>query len=207
MFTLCKNRKYNKLRNILFERIFLVFVNLSFFEKIDFPFYFRIEDTRMNISDIQNKKIPSLKNILFRDQQIPSFHRSTYVLSRRRFSIFIKFLPLKISSKSSIFVKNVYSLKCEAKKNNRNNARSIFLTQIIYTSKFRQNLKIIKNKRISSHLCQKHQRTMIYIFLRYLRKYCFRIRIRKNLLEQACVHNVPCVWRKGDDTFHRWYSI
>ena len=82
-----------------------------------------------------------------------------------------------------------------------------FLTQIIYTSKFRQNLKIIKNKRISSHLCQKHQRTMIYIFLRYLRKYCFRIRIRKNLLEQARVHNVPCVWRKGDDTFHRWYSI
>lgn len=91
--------------------MFLVFVNLSFFEKIDFPFYFRIEDTRMNIPDIQNKKIPSLKNILFRDQQIPSFHRSTYVLSRRRFSIFIKFLPLKISSKSSIFVKNVYSLK------------------------------------------------------------------------------------------------
>lgn len=90
--------------------MFLVFVNLSFFEKIDFPFYFRIEDIYMNI-DIENKKIPSLKNILFRDQQIPSFHRSTYVLSRRRFSIFIKFLPLKISSKSSIFVKNVYSLK------------------------------------------------------------------------------------------------
>lgn len=80
--------------------------------KNDFPFYFRMGDT-YEYSDIQNKKIPSSKNIFFRDQQIPSFHRSTYVLSHRRFSTFIKFLPLKISSKSSIFV---YSLKCEMRK-------------------------------------------------------------------------------------------
>lgn len=94
------NVKYNQLRNILFQFFFVLkyssFVNSCscYSLKNDFPFYFRMGDT-YEYSDIQNKKIPSSKNIFFRDQQIPSFHRSTYVLSHRRFSTFIKFLPIR----------------------------------------------------------------------------------------------------------------
>lgn len=197
------------MRNILFQFFFVLkyssFVNSCscYSLKNDFPFYFRMGDT-YEYSDIQNKKIPSSKNIFFRDQQ--SFHRSTYVLSHRRFSTFIKFLPLKISSKSSIFV---YSLKCEMRKRIEIMHDQFFSMQIskethtyIYTYNNLYNLRLRNSLK-----CEKIIGIDIFEIFEKILLRRFELKL-KNLLEQRmCTFVHSCVWRKGDDTFHRCYSI
>lgn len=93
-------------------------------------------------------------------------------------------------------------------KKNRNNARSIF-----FNANFKRNTHTyiyiynnLYNLRLRNSLkCEKIIGIDIFEIFEKILLRRFELKL-KNLLEQR-VYIHSCVWRKGDDTFHRCYSI